>query len=276
MIDLKTFYDEHPLNGVEVLSKLSQAGKDLERISPPDLFPYDQDHYGGTEATALLADQLGIGREARVLDVCSGLGGTSRFLAHTYGCRVTGLELNGKRVADARDLTARAGLAGEVDFVQGDASRMDFSPEQFDTAISQEAFLHIADKAALLAGILRVLKAGGRLGFTDWIKHDGIAPAELQRLEETVMATDVRTVAAYADEVRAAGFEVVGVEDLSGQWQPILQQRLAMFRSLESETVRLFGQERHEAYISAYEFIVDMIAQDKLGGVRIVARKGVQ
>ncbi|MEE8435369.1 MAG: hypothetical protein V3S64_11325, partial [bacterium] len=73
-----SFFDEHPINEGEILSKLKDAGKDLAHLAPEDLFAYDQDHYGALEATDALAALLALNASSEVLDVCSGMGGTSR------------------------------------------------------------------------------------------------------------------------------------------------------------------------------------------------------
>ena len=46
----------------------------------------------GLEATEQLAQIAGIERGATILDAGSGLGGPSRYLASTYGCRVIGAD----------------------------------------------------------------------------------------------------------------------------------------------------------------------------------------
>ena len=50
--------------------------------SPEDLFDLDQDHYGGAAAVEALALRAGITAGSRILDVCAGLGGPARVLAH--------------------------------------------------------------------------------------------------------------------------------------------------------------------------------------------------
>ncbi len=77
MNEVVSFYDEHPINEGEILAKLGKANKDTEHLTPEDLFPYDQDDYGDLEASDALAVLLGLDETCRVLDICSGLGGTS-------------------------------------------------------------------------------------------------------------------------------------------------------------------------------------------------------
>src|SRR6059058_3047446 len=43
-------------------------------LTADDLFPFDQDHYGGLGAVDALARRAGISACSRVLDICAGLG----------------------------------------------------------------------------------------------------------------------------------------------------------------------------------------------------------
>jgi hypothetical protein len=69
------------------------AGKDLTAVTTADLAPVDEFHIGGRQATADLAAQLSLKPGAHLLDIRSGLGGASRYFAHEYRCRVTGIDL---------------------------------------------------------------------------------------------------------------------------------------------------------------------------------------
>ena len=184
---------------------------------------------------------------------------------------MVGIELNGGRTLGARRLTEAVGLGGRVRFVRGDATRLPFADGVFDAALAQEAFLHIADKATLLGGCRRVLKSGGRFAFTDWIAFPGLDSAARQRLADGICATAIHGIAEYRGLLDRAGFADHAVEDLSPAWQDILRQRLEMFRAMQDDTVRLFGAERHRAYIGAYEFFVARIADGQLGGARFSA-----
>ena len=62
-------------------------------LSPRDTAAVDQFHVGGFEATEKLAQLLCPPQGSYVLDVGSGLGGPSRYLAAKYGCRVVGIDI---------------------------------------------------------------------------------------------------------------------------------------------------------------------------------------
>ena len=88
------FYNRHPISCEIILTKLRESRGRLDGLRPEELFPYDQDHYGGLAATDELARGAQISNGSHVADFCAGLGGTVRYLAHKYGADVTGIELN--------------------------------------------------------------------------------------------------------------------------------------------------------------------------------------
>ncbi len=143
------------------------------RFSVAELAPLDQFHARGLAATAELARDAGLTSGMRVLDVGSGLGGPARYLASTYGCTVTGVDLSHSFVEAARVLTAHWDGNVEVDFVHGDATRLDFEAETFDAAFLQHVAMNVADRVSLYAGIRRVLRPGGHLALYDVVRGTG-------------------------------------------------------------------------------------------------------
>jgi sarcosine/dimethylglycine N-methyltransferase len=267
------FYDTHPINEDEILAKLAARGDDLDHLTEDTLKDFDQDHYGGIEVVEALMARAGIAPNHHVLDVCSGMGGPARWIAHRIGCRVTGLDFTLSRVEAARRLTARVRLDGRVDFVHGDATAMPLDPDTFDVAISQESWLHIPDKAAVMAECARVLKPGGTLAFTDVALRAPLTPDEEARMGAEMQAPGIAPVDRYLDLMTANGFILVSNEDLSAQWTGVLVRRLSMYRTLRDTTVAKFGAAHFEAWDRTYGFFVGLFGAGKLGGARLVARK---
>lgn len=267
------FYDTHPINEDEILAKLAARGDDLDALTEDTLKDFDQDHYGGIDVVDALAERAGIRREHHVLDVCSGMGGPARWIAHRIGCRVTGMDFTLSRVEAARRLTARVKLHALVDFVHGDATAMPLVANQYDVVMSQEAWLHIPDKAAVIAEAVRVAKPGGAIAFTDAVLRSALTPNETSRLSTEMHAPGLATASQYLDLLRLQGCAIETCEDLSTQWSEVLVRRLAMYRSLRDTTVAKFGESHFAAWDHTYSFFVSLFTAGKLGGARIVARK---
>src|ERR687897_435914 len=100
------------------------------------------EHYGRADlGTVILAALNAAGKEA-VLDVGCGIGGPSRYLAKTYGCHVAGLDLTPEFCQVAAMLAERTGLAGKVEYRQGDALAMPFADRSFDVVWSQNVAMN--------------------------------------------------------------------------------------------------------------------------------------
>jgi ubiquinone/menaquinone biosynthesis C-methylase UbiE len=275
MTDVIDFYDRHPISEAQVLAAVRRRRGALADgpLTADDLFDFDQDHYGGLAAVDTLARLGGIDARARVLDLCAGLGGPARFLASRRGCAVVALELNTGRATGAARLTRLVRLHGRVRVVRGDATRLPFGAARFDVCLSQEALLHIADKAAVLREAHRVLAPGGRLVFTDWVARPSLGDGERRRLEEWMAATTLQSLAGYRSLLGDAGFHAVTAEDLADEWRTVLRARLQMFRALREDTVARLGEARYREYDQLYGFFVGLIEAGKLGGGRFSASR---
>ena len=49
------FFERHPISREIILTKLKASRGHLDHVSPEELFPHDQDHYGGLDANDALA-----------------------------------------------------------------------------------------------------------------------------------------------------------------------------------------------------------------------------
>jgi ubiquinone/menaquinone biosynthesis C-methylase UbiE len=233
---IESHYTRADLGDV-ILAALEKAGKDVNRLTPEELAPIDQFHIRGRTATLELARAAGLDAAQRVLDVGSGIGGTSRCLAKEFGCRITGIDLTEEYCRTAAMLTARTGLAQLVDYRQGDATSLPFDDGTFDVVWTEHVAMNIPDKARLYKEIHRVLKPGGTLAIYDVLAGPSgpvVFPVPWARTPETsflVSPQELRTllegaaftVADWSDTTEAArSWFVALAEKISKEGFPAL------------------------------------------------------
>lgn len=267
------FYDAHPINEQQILNTLAGKGVSEIDLTEEILKDHDQDHFGGLEANDILAAKAGIRPEHRVLDVCSGMGGPARYLAHRIGCKVVGLDFTESRHLAAQRLTRMVRMDHLVTFRHGNALDMPFEDASFDVVIGQEAWCHVPDKPKLIAECARVVKPGGVIAFTDILRRDRLSDEEMQQLRQNMTFPTLETIDGYAALLTRQGCKLPTCEDLGEQWSRILVHRLAMYRGLKDETIARFGADHFRRWDETYAFFVDLFGAGKLGGGRFVARR---
>jgi sarcosine/dimethylglycine N-methyltransferase len=267
------FYDRHPISAQIILAKLASERGTLEGLRPEDLFPLDQDHYGGLAANDALAASARIGAGSKVVDLCAGLGGPARYLAHRYGADVTGVELTPARVAGAAELTRRVGLDGQVRVIEGNVMDLPLQDARYDAVVSQEALLHVPDIARAFAEAHRVLRPGGRIAFTNWVVHQPLPEAQRQLLWDGMAAASLIGIDEHAGLLRDAGFAIEAMEDETQAWGTILAERLHMYEKLRGEAEAAGTPAGHDDFYRSYVLFVDLVQRRAMGGARFAAVK---
>ena len=98
---------------------------------------------------------------ARVLDVACGPGYVAEA-ALALGAAPVGVDFSAEMIGLARNRNPR------IEFHEGDAQKLDFEDSRFDVVLMNFGLLHLAMPEAALSEAHRVLRLGGRFGFTVW------------------------------------------------------------------------------------------------------------
>jgi SAM-dependent methyltransferase len=102
-------------------------------------------------------DALGRVEGDRVLEIACGTGRFTVMLAER-GADITGLDISGPMLQEGRRKAQEAGVADTIEFMRGDAARLPFPDDHFDTVFAMR-FFHLADTPAkFLAEMARVSK----------------------------------------------------------------------------------------------------------------------
>jgi SAM-dependent methyltransferase len=191
---------------------LAALGPEDQLLTPEQLGALDQFHTRGLAATTELAKLAGITADMSVLDAGSGVGGPARFLAASYGCRVTGVDLSEPFVDAARYLTGRTGLSGEVSFQTASALELPFDDGRFDVALLQHVAMNISDRPRLYREIRRVLKSGGKFATFDVVLNSG-EPHYPVPWARTPATSFLLTAVATREAIEPAGFRTLTWQD---------------------------------------------------------------
>lgn len=114
--------------------------------------------------------QVDAGPQDRVLDVATGTGMVAAALARRYGCRVVGLDQSPEMLGQAAaKLRASPELAARVELVRGQAESLPFADREFDHLTFTYLLRYVADPAATLGELARVVKPGGRVASLEFM-----------------------------------------------------------------------------------------------------------
>ena len=147
----------------------------------------------------------------RYLDVGCGVGAAACEIAGASNLEVTGVDIDPKQIEAASAGPARPNLHFRV----MDATRLDFPDGQFDIVASSMATHHIPDWERALAEMVRVLRTGGYLIYSDHLFSPWLARIiRLFRLMGFPSTTALESLAAKAGLVRVHALQQSGHVDL--------------------------------------------------------------
>jgi demethylmenaquinone methyltransferase/2-methoxy-6-polyprenyl-1,4-benzoquinol methylase len=116
-----------------------------------------------------LVSRIDVGRDSRVLDVATGTGMVARALVSRYGCTVVGVDQSAGMLAEARRQSN-----GQIEFVEGRAETLPFDDGEFDALTFTYLLRYVADPAATLRELGRVVRPGGMVAGLEFGLPQGV------------------------------------------------------------------------------------------------------
>src|SRR3954447_7445403 len=112
---------------------------------------------------------------SRVLDVAAGYGEPALTAARKAGPdgQVVATDISAEMLAFGRERATAAGM-GNVEFMESDASSLDFPHESFDAAVSRWGIIFEPDAEAAASRIRGFLKPGARFAISSWGEPDQV------------------------------------------------------------------------------------------------------
>ena len=256
-----------------IRSGIESLGKTINSVTVDDLAPVDEFHTGGRQASEEFLSQLDLSPEKHVLDVGSGLGGTTRFVANRYGCRVAGIDLTPEYVETAKVLSGWVGLDKSISLYQGSALAMPFADRVFDCAYMLHVGMNIDDKAKLCSEVSRVLRSNALFGIYDVMRIGDGELAYPVPWATTSTSSAVATPAQYRAALQAAGFSVIAERNRR-------DFALALFDQLRARTAAVGGPPPLGLHIlmgrntpDKVQNMIQAVSNGRIAPVELIARK---
>lgn len=265
-------YKQKDLVG-KILAGIEQLGMTSNTVTVEDLAPVDEFHIGGRTATKSFLDTLSMGKNEYVLDVGCGIGGTSRFVAHTYGCRVAGVDLMKEFIETGTTLSQWLGLKRKVILSQGNVLALDFPDATFDKALMLHVGMNISDKFRLMKEIGRVLKPGGVFGIYDIMR---LAEGEVfypVPWASNAKSSSLSSPEIYRRALAEAGFKVVSEVNRGASARGFFEQvKAAAIQSKTPPPLGLHILMGHEAR-TKYGNMIQGVVKGTIAPFELVAQK---
>lgn len=196
--------------------------------------------------TDLVADLARIEGDHLVLDIGCGIGEPAARIAERSGCRVVGVNISREQVRQGRELIAARGLADRVELRRGDARTLDFPDASFDAVLCMEAAGDICvadtDKAALVAGLHRVLRPGGHVGFSDLAMRGHPTAAENRTIRSVLYHSGSELVTDWPEIFARGGFRIREQRDILRETLPTWTHAIAAYENHRPAVIRRYGQ----------------------------------
>jgi 27-O-demethylrifamycin SV methyltransferase len=140
--------------------------------------------------TDLVAKMAGITSGSRVLDIGCGICAPATRIASAYDAKFTCINISAEQVRQAKRLVKEQGLTHAIDVLESNAFSLEFKENSFDSVLCLEVAGDICvnekQKNLLVCQMKRVLKGGGRVGFSDLVFHSRPTRAE-ERAMRTIL-----------------------------------------------------------------------------------------
>jgi SAM-dependent methyltransferase len=129
----------------------------------------------GRHISERLVELAGVRSGSRVLDVAAGYGEPALTAARKAGPKgsVVATDISAEMLAFGHERAAAAGL-GNVEFMESDASSLNFPPASFDAAVSRWGIIFEPDAEAAAGRIRGFLEPGARMAISSWGEADQV------------------------------------------------------------------------------------------------------
>lgn len=224
-----------------------------------------------------LAEKARIPRDARVLDIGCGLGGSAFWLAKQYECHVTGLTISPVQARMATKKAKVEGLADRSQFLVSDANTWQPEPGSVDVVWIMESSEHFRDKKNFFQRCAAALKPGGVLAVCAWLRGEEPTPGRHQELVakigEAMFSASLDTLSQYAAWMREANLKVETAIDITKNVARTWEHCAQMARRLKLNWLVRLADAPTRRFVRSFPLMIEGYATGAMAFGLFVARK---
>ena len=257
-----------------IFNELREIGKDKSKLlNVEDLIKFDQLHYCGTEAVDFAIKNTQINSKKSVLEIGSGIGGPARYIAYKTGASVTAVELQADQHKIALDLTKRCNLLKIVNHIRDDILNYNWKNKEFDVVVSWLALYHIKNHNKLLKNCYNLINENGYFFAEDLISVKKLSTKNLSELSIDLYANYLPAYEVYLNDLEKKGFKIIYHKNMTQKWAKFIRKRKLKYEDNKSRNIRVHGEKTHESINYFYNIVDKHFSSQKIGGIKVIARK---
>jgi len=217
---------------------------------------------GGTGEIDLVLKGIDI-RGLHVLDIGCGCGGAAfHMLRHHGAASVIGIDIENLVIERADELARKYGLEQAARFITVAPGPLPFEPNSIDVIFSKDAFLHIPGKEELMQDCARVLRPGGVIAASDWMRVDDNPPSPAMQdyIKSEGLDMHMCSLARYRQALDMAGFVDITLRDRNEWYKEKARDELAQLKGpLRQKIIDLVGEAEADEVTEIWQKMARML-----------------
>ena len=217
---------------------------------------------GGTEEIDLIVNQRNLENKT-ILDIGCGSGGALIYFSEKFNIKqAIGIDIEPHVINQANFHKNNSKNPEKLDFEVVSPGKFNFGDESFDVIFSKDSFLHIENKENLCRDIFRLLKPGGFLIASDWMRIDDNIPSH--EMKEYIIAEGLSmqmcSLKRYFNALTESGFINIKIKDRNKWYTNLAKQEILDLRGkLWVNLVKILGKNEANKTIHIWEKMLGVL-----------------
>jgi cyclopropane fatty-acyl-phospholipid synthase-like methyltransferase len=238
---------------------------------------------GGSTVLSFLGDIARLRPDSCALEVGSGLGDTSRYVAQRFGCTVVGVDMNASQVRHAREMARATTLEDRLLFVHANIEdqqtiatlRTVIPATGVDLIYTLDVLMLTANPGGVLRSAARLLCDGGWVALAEVTSGPVMSPQLRDHLRDTDGMQSLLTPTEYAALLHEAGLTEVRIIDRTPLAIACFQKMASAFARAGVDIIEAAGREQYEAWRSITDMYITCFCEGRLLYTQMLARQSI-